>query len=109
MNQSSGDIIERSYKTVEDMLTDAVSGARSKEDFIHNLGYCQMVGQRMLAILIYNSSVQNLKDPAEELKKVARAIEHEIQLITDASKDEKNMSMIEGEFNAPPLSEGGAH
>lgn len=90
----------QAYKIVEDTLRDAVTSSKSPEEFAHNLRLCQIVAQRMLAVLIFNSATNEKSDPSALLEKVGIGIKQELNDITEAAKDQKNLSSVDVDFGA---------
>lgn len=94
-----GKVVERAYQTVEAMLREAVETAKRPEDFKTNLGYCQLVGTRLLAVLIYNAHVQTKADLEKSTDLVVTGIRRELEDIQKAAAQEK-LDSVEVNFNA---------
>jgi hypothetical protein len=93
-------MISDAYREVEDTLRAAVETAKSKEEFVRNLHKLQLKAQRMLALLIFNSSAQNKVARQTQTDLIYKGIENELAEIEEAALDESNMASVEASFNS---------
>lgn len=102
MPEVTGQTVEDAYLTVEKMLKGAVEGSPSPEAFQANLQYCQIVAQRLLAVLIFNAATQN-KSPIDPLlEQVGLGIKRELNDIVEASKQKDQLTFVSAPFQNEP-------